>query len=351
MKKFLIPLALSTLILFGLPVLAHEGTHTFGDVGDTHLNMPAIEYLVSIGTLQGYDDGTFKPDNTVNRAEIMKILVKGQGIDPDPAIFNHCFPDVNDEWFAASICYAKAQDWVSGYPDGNFKPANTVNKVEAVKMLINALGLDNRLPASVNETLFNDTDSTAWYAPYLKVAKELNLLEIASDNFTPIGGMNRAGISENIFRTLIVKDNDLSPYSTTDRNTFLTAGGQGSLVGIDETEEISMNDTTADVDMEEDTAPSIPAPSIQSFELTARQWEFEPGTLTVKQGDTVHLTITSTDVSHGFYLPAFNVSETLIPGETVRVEFVADQKGTFTFSCNVFCGSGHSHMNGTLVVE
>src|SRR3989338_8827261 len=129
MKKFLIPLTISTLILFGLPVLAHEDAHTFSDVGDTHLNMPAIEYLVSIGTLQGYEDGTFKPDNTVNRAEIMKILVKGQGIDPDPATFNHCFPDVNDEWFAVSVCYAKAQGWVSGYPDGNFKPANTVNKV------------------------------------------------------------------------------------------------------------------------------------------------------------------------------------------------------------------------------
>ena len=85
--------------------------------------------------------------------------------------------------------------------------------------------------------------------------------------------------------------------------------------------------------------------------MVARKWEFVPATIEVDEGDTVLLTIKSEDVSHGFFLSAFNVKETLSPGKTVNIEFVADKKGTFSFVCSVFCGDGHSRMAGTLVVK
>ncbi len=85
--------------------------------------------------------------------------------------------------------------------------------------------------------------------------------------------------------------------------------------------------------------------------MTAKQWEFVPARIVVNEGDTVVLTITSEDVDHGFSLPTFGVNATLEAGKAVTVKFVANKKGTFTFSCSVFCGSGHSHMSGTLVVE
>ena len=90
---------------------------------------------------------------------------------------------------------------------------------------------------------------------------------------------------------------------------------------------------------------------VKEFTMTAKQWEFIPGTITVNKGDTVKLTITSTDVAHGFNLPEFEVSERLDVGTPVEVEFVADKTGTFTFSCSVPCGSGHGGMKGTLIVE
>ncbi|MEK7528651.1 MAG: cupredoxin domain-containing protein [Patescibacteria group bacterium] len=93
------------------------------------------------------------------------------------------------------------------------------------------------------------------------------------------------------------------------------------------------------------------APSVVSFSMVAKQWAFEPATITVKEGDTVKLSITSTDVTHGFALPTFGVNASLAPNETTEVEFVADKKGTFTFFCSVFCGEGHTEMSGTLVVE
>ncbi|PNX45912.1 MAG: hypothetical protein BV456_12990 [Thermoplasmata archaeon M8B2D] len=91
--------------------------------------------------------------------------------------------------------------------------------------------------------------------------------------------------------------------------------------------------------------------AVKEFDMIAKQWEFDPSTIEVNQGDTVLLHITSTDVDHGIALPAFGVEEHLNPGETVDVQFVADKKGTYTFFCDVYCGPGHKDMTGTLVVN
>ena len=91
--------------------------------------------------------------------------------------------------------------------------------------------------------------------------------------------------------------------------------------------------------------------SVKEFSITASEWAWDPSTITVKQGDTVKLALTSIDVTHGLSIPAFNVNKQITPGATARVEFVADKKGTFPFACSVFCGSGHGSMTGKLVVE
>jgi len=90
---------------------------------------------------------------------------------------------------------------------------------------------------------------------------------------------------------------------------------------------------------------------VVEISMTARQWEFEPAAITVKEGQRVKLTIRSIDVAHGFALPDFGVSQRLEPGKTQIVEFTADKKGTYTFFCNVACGAGHRDMKGQLVVE
>ena len=98
-------------------------------------------------------------------------------------------------------------------------------------------------------------------------------------------------------------------------------------------------------------APAQAAAAVKDFTITARQWQFDPSTITVQQGDMVKLSIQSMDVTHGFSLSAFGINEQLSPGKTVNIEFVADKKGTFPFACSVVCGSGHTGMRGTLVVE
>ena len=100
-------------------------------------------------------------------------------------------------------------------------------------------------------------------------------------------------------------------------------------------------------------APSQPETAqaaVKEFDVSAKKWSFDPSTITVNKGDTVKLHITSEDVTHGFSLPEFSVSDTLSPGTTTTVEFIASKTGTFSFFCSMFCGSGHGSMRGTLIV-
>ena len=120
---------------------------------------------------------------------------------------------------------------------------------------------------------------------------------------------------------------------------------EGILVGKSESQDTSSS-------QEESSPPEIEeVQETKEFNIIAKQWDFSPSTITVNEGDKVILNVKSIDVTHGFAIPEFGVSEQLVPGNTVKIEFTADKKGTFSFFCNVFCGSGHGGMRGTLVVQ
>ena len=82
------------------------------------------------------------------------------------------------------------------------------------------------------------------------------------------------------------------------------------------------------------------------------KWEWQPSEITAKKGELVRLKISvpAGDKKHGIGLPDFGVSQEIEPGQEVTVEFVADKAGSFAFSCNVLCGTGHGGMLGTLTV-
>jgi cytochrome c oxidase subunit II len=94
-----------------------------------------------------------------------------------------------------------------------------------------------------------------------------------------------------------------------------------------------------------------PTGEVKTIKMVAKQWAFVPENIEVNLGETVQLIIESVDVDHGINLPSFGVSEYLQAGKTVQIEFVADKKGEFGFSCSVMCGSGHRGMRGNLIVK
>jgi cytochrome c oxidase subunit 2 len=92
------------------------------------------------------------------------------------------------------------------------------------------------------------------------------------------------------------------------------------------------------------------APRAKVIKISAKRFDYTPGNLTLKKGEPVVFELTSRDVLMGFNLPDFNLRADMVPGKVIRVRFVPDKTGTFTFLCDVFCGSKHEEMNGKITV-
>jgi len=114
----------------------------------------AIDALEKSGVVEGYDDGTYKPDQMVNRGEFLKIVLEAR--DATGFTGSNCFPDVKNEWFAKYVCTAKNEEIIEGYPTGFFKPEQTISFVEAGKIL--TLAYEQQLQGG----------STDWYEPYAR---------------------------------------------------------------------------------------------------------------------------------------------------------------------------------------
>lgn len=181
---------------------ADNDTNSFKDVFPLTKNSSAIEYLKNNGIINGYQDGTFKPFNQLNRAELLKILVEGAGYTPSESEYNNCFTDVKNGWFAPYVCFAKSKGWIEGYGDGTFKPASTINKAEAMKMLIEVFGI-SLVAGDTNP--YSDVDKNAWFAKYVNTAKNYGLLEEKNTQYLPGSFIKRGEISENIYRLLLDK--------------------------------------------------------------------------------------------------------------------------------------------------
>src|SRR5450759_522310 len=88
----------------------------------------------------------------------------------------------------------------------------------------------------------------------------------------------------------------------------------------------------------------------ERIELTATKFAFSSAEIRVKKGKPVTFALTAVDFVHSFSIPDFNARVDLVPGETVELTITPDKAGKFSFLCDNFCGEGHEHMNGVLVV-
>ena len=86
------------------------------------------------------------------------------------------------------------------------------------------------------------------------------------------------------------------------------------------------------------------------IKVVARKFVFTPDTIHLKKGETVELELTTEDVMMGFNAPDLKVRSDIIPGMVKRLRITPESSGKFDFVCDIFCGSGHEDMAGTIVV-
>jgi hypothetical protein len=201
MKKILVFLCLVGLMLTGV-----VSVFAFNDMDEEDLYYDSVMFLADEGIVTGYADGSFGYDLTINRAELLTIIVKSIPAEEQPdnvqwlAYSNeNCFADVTEgQWYTQYVCFAKDKGWVGGYPDDTFKPSQPVNFVEALKISMSA------------HKISFETGTSPWYKGLVEAASEWNLIPPSIEAFDQ--KITRGEMCDLIARILKYKSGELEEW-------------------------------------------------------------------------------------------------------------------------------------------
>ena len=178
----------------GIFFIAQNGTNynkaVFTDVSSSHWAKNYIEELYREGIVQGRDNGIFAPDESITRAEFVKIALSSIGETASSSVTNAPFPDVPlFAWYAPYVAKAKNLGLISGRPDGTFGPDDNINRAEALKILLNAFNFDlTKKPAITSDIAkqrFIDLPQDSWYYQYANFAIQNGIVDgTGSENNT-----------------------------------------------------------------------------------------------------------------------------------------------------------------------
>lgn len=141
MKKYLL---IIMCLCMGIGLLTGEAEALFPDVDENAAYAEAAEYLNEAGIMQGDTQGNFNPDNTVTRAQMAAIVCRMLGETEGFTTDGNRFTDVPDSYWANEYIVRAAElGIIGGYQDGSFKPGNTVTYEQALAMIVRAMDLES----------------------------------------------------------------------------------------------------------------------------------------------------------------------------------------------------------------
>lgn len=193
--------------VFLLPFSVHA--KTFSDVPSQHKNYQAITALSNEGLIDGYPNGSFQPERPIRRNEAVKLLVSAQ-FDQNSIAQSldwhmneghsyASFVDVpTDKWYAPYVEMAYQNGIIGGYPNGEFKPRDTLNFAEGLKVILETLQADTiRVRFQENPLLY--VKRTDWFAQYFGYAYNKNLINREKFYYPP-RDMTRGEFAEVLYR-------------------------------------------------------------------------------------------------------------------------------------------------------
>ncbi len=185
---FFLAISLSTTAAFGAEM---------SDLSD-HWARDYIYTWVEEGLISGYDDGTFRPDNAITRAEFMYIVNRAYGFNESVTPADISFTDVSATdangvsiWYYTPVRIAVAAGYISGYDDGTMRPNDPISRQEAAVVITK---LNNLTPDASKAVGFKDSASIeAWSKPYIGAVAEATFMK-GDDlgNFNPTKNLTRA---------------------------------------------------------------------------------------------------------------------------------------------------------------
>lgn len=153
---------------------------SFADVPEGYWAKAPIENNATVGLVQGYPDQTFRPERALTRAELATLLVRAKGIKLGSESARRVFKDVKPGFWAAKyIELAQREGLVKGYPDRTFRPNNKINKAEGIAVLVR---FDQLRLAEVDSKPYGDIGTNHWAAKYIQAAKDNGMLKFIERN-------------------------------------------------------------------------------------------------------------------------------------------------------------------------
>ncbi|MBU8905936.1 S-layer homology domain-containing protein [Desertibacillus haloalkaliphilus] len=174
-------------------------TFSFLDVAEDAYYYEPITYLVNKGSVKGYNDQTFKPDDHVTRAEAAKMIADTIGLDTTGTT-GSSFSDVEDDlWYTGAVSVMADLGVINGYPDHTFKPHEKVTRAEIAKMIVEAYQSIDKQEA---DNLFDDVKDDAWYKQYVGALVENNVTTGKSaSTFAPDDFVTRGEAATFLYRS------------------------------------------------------------------------------------------------------------------------------------------------------
>ncbi|KXG75279.1 S-layer homology domain-containing protein [Thermotalea metallivorans] len=206
MKKTIPILLILTLILFIVPVSANPMNlaKKFIDMGN-HWAEVTVNKLIELGVIKGYEDNTFRPDNTITRAEFSTVIRKAFQLD---FIDGNSFTDTNHHWAGKEIHTLVAKGIIDKSEYGTkYSPDEKITRIEMAKMIVRAMGLDAEAKEKANQTttFADDKNIKAKDKGYIIIASENKIINGYPDNtFKPNGKATRAEASTMVIKALDV---------------------------------------------------------------------------------------------------------------------------------------------------
>jgi predicted DNA-binding antitoxin AbrB/MazE fold protein len=179
--------------------LASAASMNLTDVETSSRYYKSVSVFMTEDIIQGYEDGTFKPNKEINRAEALKIILEAFKLENN-AQSQINFSDVSgDDWFAKYVAVGLNEGIVKGYNDGSFKPGNQVNFVEALKMALEAKGIETT--SLVYTDVHGGISSNDWYSGFLSFGYDKNLFDVnLNGEINPGQLMTRGDFTEMVYR-------------------------------------------------------------------------------------------------------------------------------------------------------
>lgn len=233
MRNVFIAIGLLTIFTMLAPKTTFAGP--FVDIPDEHeLALPLV-FLKQQGVVHGHPDGTFQPDDTIQRVEILKMtywalrqftkeefpviaqansassathdIATNGNATKDPFFQTNAeipnFTDIDpNEWYGEYLRWGYDRNIIEGYEDGTFHPADPVNLAEALKMLLAGYTeLENlRLTHRFRADPYIDAPRGEWFTTYIQYAKDRGLLPLEEDYIHPDILMTRGRWAEILYK-------------------------------------------------------------------------------------------------------------------------------------------------------